>query len=250
MTPTPLSGPEYDAQWKELGDFIRYNPGARHRRRLCLKILDRIRAETVADIGCGPGELLLALRGTHPEIRRFVGADLAPGTVEATRQRLSWAEFRQLDITAGTLGEQFALVTCCEVIEHLADQPRALAHLAEMVAPGGHLLVTCPTGKVFATERHFGHVRHPTPQDLEQWGKDAGLRTVERYAWGYPGYLLLKRAVNIDPKMAMSQFGSGNYSTVKKLINHALYLWSFMSLGTSDRACQLVWLYQREPARP
>lgn len=245
MKQDALTGPEYDAQWKALGDFIRFNPGARHRRRLCLKIVEHLRFDCVADIGCGPGELLLALRGRHPEIRRFVGADFAPETVESTRKSLGWADIRQLDITEGTLGERFPLVTCCEVIEHLTDQPRAFGHLAEMVAPGGHLLVTCPTGKVFATERHFGHVRHPSAAELERWGKDAGLRTVQSYAWGFPGYLLLKYAVNIDPAMAMAQFGSGGYNTGKKLINHALYAWSYMSLNTSAKACQLVWLYQK-----
>lgn len=246
----PLSKGEYDRQWRELGDFIRYNPGARHRRRLCLEMLAGLRPEpeSVADIGCGPGELLLLLRQRMPSIKRFVGADFAPETVAGTQARLSWAELCELDITARAIDEEFALVTCCEVIEHLNEQVRAIEHLARMVAPGGHLLITCPTGYLFATERHFGHVRHPSPEDLEQWGKAAGLRTVAQKAWGFPAYRLLKHAVNIKPEMALRQFGSGTYNTTKKLINHALYAVSYVSWHDPNRACQLVWLYEKPRA--
>jgi SAM-dependent methyltransferase len=246
MTHEALSGEQYDAAWRSLGDFIRYNPGARHRRRLCLRILEGVHVETIADIGCGPGELLLALRARRRGVRRFVGADFAPETVRVTQAALPWAEIQQLDITQATLvGETFDLVTCCEVIEHVRAQREVISNLSEMVSSGGHLLVSCPTGRLFTTERQFGHVQHPTPQDLEEWGRAAGLRTAERYLWGYPGYLLVKHMVNINPKLSMKQFGSGDYNLPKRLINHGLYLWSFLSWPHETRACQVVWLYQK-----
>lgn len=243
--PRPLSGSEYDAQWRELGDFIRYNPGARHRRRLYHDILKDLSFDSVADIGCGPGELLLSLRESHPEIKRFVGADLGSETTEATAARLPWADFCVLDITEGALSETFSLVTCAEVIEHLEHQETAMRHLAQMVAPGGHLMVSCPTGKMFTTERHFGHVRHPSEQDLETWGRAVGLRTVKRTAWGFPTYLALKHLVNVFPDVSLKQFAHGSYNAPKRWINHALYYASYASLQQSERACQLVWLYEK-----
>jgi SAM-dependent methyltransferase len=244
MMDEALPSDEYDVQWQRLGDFIRYNPGARHRRRLSLRMLEGVRAEAAADIGCGLGELLTCPKQARPDIQRFVGADFAAKTVKRVRAALPWAEIHELDLTQGALNDTFELVTCSEVIEHLTDQAQAVANLAKMVAPGGHLLITCPTGRIFATERHFGHVKHPTPSDLERWGAAAGLVTQEAISWGFPAYLMVKHAANLNPELAIRQFGSGHFNSLQKLINHALYVWSFAS-WPSRRACQLFWLYRK-----
>ncbi len=249
MMLNPLSGSQYDRQWKELGDFIVYNPGARHRRRLCLQLVKDLHIDSVADIGCGPGELLLALRETHPEIGRFVGADLASETMDATAHRLPWAELCELDVTKDALDQTFSLVTCAEVIEHLSEQRQAMKNLAKMVAPGGHLLISCPTGKMFTTEKHFGHVRHPTPADLTSWGDELGLETVRKTQWGFPTYLALKHLVNLFPDLSMKEFGSGDYNAPKRFINNALYWATFASLPDSQKACQLFWLYRKPRER-
>ena len=48
----------YQGFWEETPDFIRYNPGARHRRRMILRLLGAERFDSLLDVGCGNGELL------------------------------------------------------------------------------------------------------------------------------------------------------------------------------------------------
>ena len=244
LTPT-----QYDQMWSQLGDFIRHNPGARHRRRLVWNVLNGLEFETFADIGCGRGEFIRMLAQRRPDLRRMVGTDFAEETLGAVRRALPSAEFFTLDIARECLHEAFDVVLCSEVIEHVSQQKEVIKNLSAMVRPAGHLIVTCPTGRMFATEVAFGHVRHPTARDLQTWGEAAGLETVQSYCWGWPTYSLLKYATNINPGFANRQFASGSYSRFKIALNDMLYWITALSLPKSPYGCQLVWHYKKTTTR-
>lgn len=235
----------YDEQWTELGDFIRYNPGSRHRRRIVGRMLRGVEFDSVLDVGCGPGEMLVWMKTEFPETKTLWGVDIGLETVAGNRARMPWARFEQLDIERDRVVQDFALVVCSEVVEHLRDRPAALTHLASMVKPGGHLLVTCPTGRMFPTEMHFGHTTHPTVTELLTRGTDVGLDTVRYEHWGWPTYALTKRLTNLWPNWALQQFGKGKYSVAKKLVSHGMYLLNFANLSNVAAGCQLFWLYRK-----
>lgn len=238
----------YDEHWEALGDFIRYNPGARHRRRIVARMLRPLRFDSVLDVGCGRGEMLLWIRREFPALQSLWGADVALETIGANRARMPWARFEQLDIERERVGQEFDLVVCSEVVEHLHDRPTALRNLASMVKPGGHLLVTCPTGRIFATEVRFGHVTHPTAPELLALGDAVGLTTLRYEHWGWPSYKLTKRLTNLWPDWAMKQFGDGTYSVGKRLVSTGLYWLNFANLRNARGGCQLFWLYRKRPA--
>lgn len=243
-----LTAADYDALWRALGDFIRLNPGARHRRRLTLRMLRGVEFDSVLDVGCGSGELLLHLHRARGGRGRWAGADLARETLETNRCAMPWAEFVEFDLVAGPLPDAFDsafdLVLCCEVLEHLDDRARAFEHLAATVRPGGTLLVSCPTGRVFETERRFGHVSHPDARELEALGSACGLETERAANWGWPLYRALKWAANVDTDWSMRNFGSGSYSRTGRWLNHLLYVANFLNLD-SRAGCQLFHLYRK-----
>ncbi|MBV9945693.1 MAG: class I SAM-dependent methyltransferase, partial [Myxococcales bacterium] len=189
----------YDSFWEAVPDYARYNPGARHRRRLIFDLLSLGRCESLLDVGCGDGLFLRLLRRERPDIRALAGADLSPAQVERNRERLPGMDFYALDVQVGALDRAFDVVLCGEVVEHLEDQRAAFRHLAAMVNPGGRLLVTCPTGTMYATEKHFGHVHHPTRAELVDHARGAGLRERSVSNWGWPTYNLMKWATNVNP---------------------------------------------------
>lgn len=241
-----IQAEEYDRQWAELDDFIRFNPGARHRRRLIWTLLKRLPFSTVLDVGCGPGETLLYLAQRRPEVRQYRGVDFAPQVIARNRERYPAMRFDVLNIEQEALaGETFDLVVCSEVIEHLNERKEGFANLARMVRPGGHLMVTCPTGKVYVTERYFGHVSHPTRREVLALAAANGLTLKRLRQWGWPAYTAVKIATNINSEWSIHNFGSGSYGALKLLINEAIYLGSFLSFPSSPLGCQIVALFHK-----
>lgn len=235
----------YDRIWRELTPFIRYNPGARHRRRLLFKLVASVPKRSVIDVGCGNGELLRLLRARWPEIERATGADLSERVVEQNRRAHPSIEFAVLDLERAALPITAELVTCTEVVEHLDDRARAFEHLAAMVAPGGALAVTCPTGTVYATERHFGHVSHPDVDELRALGALVGLTLVRARNWGFPTYRLTKWLTNLQPDLALRTFAVERYGAAQVLVSHAFTLANYANLPSSPWGCQLFALFHK-----
>jgi len=235
----------YDRFWDSCPDFSRYNPGVLHRRRAILKRLRPLCFRTLLDVGCGNGELILWLRRRLPSNVGYTGADLSSRSLEVNRERHPYAAFHTLNIEQAHLDETFDVVVCTEVIEHLDDRRRALSHLAAMVAPGGHLVVTCPTGKVHATERHFGHTSHPTRDELRRLVEESGLEVTSLDNWGFPLYTSLKYATNVRPEWALRSFASARYGRSSRIISRALYLVNFLNPPSTALGCQLYLVARR-----
>lgn len=86
----------------------------------------------------------------------------------------------------------FHLIVCTEVLEHVSNWPMAFANLADLLAPGGRVLVTCPFFYPLHEEPY--DFWRPTPHALEHWSNAVGLRTlaIERIGdgWDVLGTLL------------------------------------------------------------
>lgn len=233
----------YDRIWSQMSDFIRYNPGARHRRRHVFQLLERCPFASLLDVGCGNGELLRLIDARWPG-RRLAGAELSSAVLSQNQRALPSMSFFLANVEQDTLPTGYDVVLATEVIEHLDDPAGAVGRLAAAVRPGGHLVITCPTGKVWPTEKHFGHVRHPTPADLAQWGQDAGLQVVELRVWGFPLYVLTKWAANVNPEAALQAFaGERRYGPVHIAVSTTLWLANFLNVRSSPRGVQLFALF-------
>lgn len=96
------------------------------------------------DIGCGAGLLCEPLARLGAGVS---GVDAAPENVAAAAAH---ADAMDLDIRymAGEVGTldigTFDLVTCVEVIEHVADKPAFLRDVAARLAPDGLLVMSTP----------------------------------------------------------------------------------------------------------
>src|SRR3569623_1046050 len=105
--------------------------------------LKPLAGKRVRAVGCGAGLLCepLARRGGD-----VTGVDAAPANIEAAARH---AEGSGLTIAyrAGELAEvegQFDVVTCMEVVEHVADKLAFVSQLAAHLAPGGLLVLSTP----------------------------------------------------------------------------------------------------------
>lgn len=48
------------------------------------------------------------------------------------------------DITDTGLSERFDLISCISVLEHIEDSASAVENMFRLLAPGGHIVITCP----------------------------------------------------------------------------------------------------------
>ena len=98
----------------------------------------------VLDMGCGAGllaEPLARMGGT------VTGVDAAPENIVVAKGHAAQSGLT-IDYRTGenetVAGEAFDLITCLEVIEHVADPGRFVAGLASLLAPGGLLILSTP----------------------------------------------------------------------------------------------------------
>jgi SAM-dependent methyltransferase len=87
----------------------------------------------------------------------------------------------------------FDFALCLNVLEHVADDVRALAVMAGALRPGGRLGLLVPAGpKLFGSlDTHYGHHRRYTSGSLRALAESAGLRVTALYpfnALGIPGW--------------------------------------------------------------
>ncbi len=96
------------------------------------------------DVGCGAGLLCEPLARLGAEV---TGVDAAVENVAAARHHAAGSglaiDYRHGELAALGLG-QFDLVTCLEVLEHVADQPAFVAGLARHLDPGGLMVLSTP----------------------------------------------------------------------------------------------------------
>ena len=153
---------------------------------------------TALDVGCGAGLLAepLARLGA-----RVTGLDASADLIAAAQQHAQ-ASVLEIDYRAGELAKlegQFDLVTCMEVIEHVADPAVFVNLLARRLAPDGLLILSTPnatgwsklltitigegTGRIPKGTHDF--TKFIAPERMKALLSDAGLKCidVEGIAW-------------------------------------------------------------------
>jgi 2-polyprenyl-3-methyl-5-hydroxy-6-metoxy-1,4-benzoquinol methylase len=235
----------YNDLWPKFSDFIRYNPGARHRRRHVLRFLDGLQFDSLLDVGCGNAELLRIVDARYPG-KKLRGVDLSETVVAQNRRVFAHMQFDVNNIENDPLGVVVDVVLCTEVIEHLDHPERALRHIAAALPSGGHAVITTPTGKVHATEKHFGHIKHPRPRELAALAESAGFEVRELLSWGFPMYALTKWATNLNPEAALSRFGGErSYGVLEKAVSLGLDAANHFNLENSPLGVQLFALLRK-----
>ena len=145
------------------------------------------------DVGCGGGLLCESLGGLGA---RMTGIDLAPAMLQTARlhaaeQGLS-IEYRQqaVEQLAGEAPDDFDIVTCMEMVEHVPDPQLIVASLGRLVRPGGHVFISTLNrnpksfaAAIVAAEYLLRLVPRGTheyerlvrPSELARLGRDSGL---------------------------------------------------------------------------
>lgn len=100
----------------------------------------------VADLGCAQGNLALALAGRG---RRVTAVDRDPDFLAYARSKpgAEAVEWVDSEIQAFRPPARFAAAVLAEVIEHTGSPDRLLDAVADLLEPGGTLVLTTPNGE-------------------------------------------------------------------------------------------------------
>ena len=238
-----MKATDYDKVWSaEWDDMKKYGPFARHLRRQILSVLQPLQFETVLDVSCGQGALLTEIAERFPQVQLY-GTELSAAALTLTRQRLPGGQFWPLDLEQAYLPQQFDLVTCSEVLEHIHDDVAAIRHLATMTRR--YVLVSVPQGRMRSHEpAAFGHVRNYARGELAQKLEQAQLRIVRTIEWGFPFYSPLYRDLM---NLAGGKGTMGRYSAGQKLIAQLVY--AVFRLNSARRGDELIVLAESQSDR-
>ena len=124
------------------------------------------RGGVVADVGCGTGRALAALRDAVGPRGTVLAVDLtlemlaaAAAAAGGARAALLAADARRLPLGGATVDAVFA----AGLINHLPDAGAGLAELARITQPGGRLVLFHPSGRAALAARHGRPLRPDEP---------------------------------------------------------------------------------------
>lgn len=110
------------------------------------------------DIGCGYGGLLRAFSG--PGVSS-IGIEIDPILSEYSRLNTEDLNVTVRNVSVDDFNfddaGQFDLITCTEVIEHVADPEKLIRNIVRVLAPGGTLFLRMPNGRSLNFVRQDGH---------------------------------------------------------------------------------------------
>jgi 2-polyprenyl-6-hydroxyphenyl methylase/3-demethylubiquinone-9 3-methyltransferase len=172
-----------------------------------------LEGKTALDVGCGAGLLAEPLARLGATV---TGIDAAPELIAVAREHAA-AMRLEIDYRAGDVHElegQFDLVTCMEVIEHVADPAAFLKAVAKRLAPVGLLVLSTPNATAWSRlmmitigeglrripEGTHDFDKFITPERMKVLLADAGLKCldVEGIAWSPTRGLHLSEDVRLN----------------------------------------------------
>lgn len=133
--------------------------------------------DRVLDIGCGVGTIDFYLAD---KCINLLGVDVSERAIKLCRENSrvlgleTKLEFKQLNFPKHNFFEQFNLIICSEVLEHIKNDRRAIKTVYKLLCSGGIAIFSVPSqnaplyriGILNKFEKNVGHLRRYLPEDI------------------------------------------------------------------------------------
>jgi len=176
---------------------------------------------TILDVGCGGGILTETLSHFSPFV---TGIDKAPEVLSAAQSHAKTLSTpptyvcSTVEAFANQYPAHFDVITCMEFLEHVPDPRLAIAALASLLKPGGHLFVST----LNRTPKAFLHailgaeyILHLLPKGTHEYGRF--IRPSELTQWAKPHNLSIKHINGLDYHLLRKTFHLSNAVSVNYL---------------------------------
>ena len=220
-----------------------------YRRKSLERLVRRfVTGRRVLELRCLTGQLSidLALRGYDvtaldalPEAVRLANASAQAQGISHDLVR-PWRLERLADVVDG---QQFDTVLCLDTLIHVPDDRTTLRELAEVVAPGGRLVIDAPAYPSLHGKRDakLGHLRRYTRRQFRTLIEEAGFTVTLLRPWNFlalPMYALMEGLLRWEVPEGLRH---GRRGPVNRVTNRLLRWWY---LGIENRLwfpCGLTW---------
>lgn len=190
----------WNDHWDKYSNSASDNPAQKYRHQLMINIIKSKYSKNdtfnILDIGSGQGDFLLRLAKEFPK-SHLVGFELSETGVMESKIKVPNATFLQVDIihTNQNLDNfiNWASVICCsEVLEHIDDPKQFLELIFPFLNLEGIIIITVPGGPMSSFDRHIGHRKHFSADDLKLLLFKAGYFSPKVYKTGFPFFNLYR----------------------------------------------------------
>jgi len=176
---------EYEDQFHRLEEKHWWFRGRRHLVRALVLQAHPDRAGRLLEIGCSGGPMIQQLHADgYPHV---TGIDISADGIAICRQR-GLTNTHVMDAQKLSFAdESFDVITASDVLEHLADAPRAVREWCRVLKPEGVLIVFVPAFQFHWSEhdeinKHFKRYRRP---ELRQLLSDNGFQLARTSYWNF-----------------------------------------------------------------
>lgn len=117
----------------------------RRRKKLIVKEVDQLKGNSILDVGCEAGRILLSLNTTGQE--RLVGLDIANNALKKAKNRAmgNFYDYILADARALPVKQSaFDIAICSHILEHVPDSERIVEELRNILKPDGSAVVNVP----------------------------------------------------------------------------------------------------------
>ena len=146
----------------------------------------KIRDARILEVGCGTGWLSAKLS----EFGKVTAIDIRQKIIEIAQANYPHIDFRSGDVETLDLPvNSFDVIVTSEVLSHVADQPVFVRRLAQLLKPGGFLLITTQNKYVFERRSDVA----PPDGWIRQWVTMQTLKDLLRQDF------TIRRATTLEP---------------------------------------------------
>ncbi len=184
------------------------------------------RQSAILEIGCSGGLLMRQLRDCG--YFRLTGIDISPEAIALCRER-NLDDVRLMDAQQPDLPPaSFDIIIASDVLEHLADAPRALAAWHQLLRPGGTLVVFVPAFQFLWSEhdRVNHHYHRYRAAELAGLLRSAGFEIRRQGYWIFSLFFPVA-VVRVAKRFLVrpaNKLPSGDLKAVPRLLNSLLIL--------------------------
>jgi len=226
---------DWDQLWSDLFLASRYNPSQGYRREILIHWLKQQSLPVkshLLDIGSGQGDLIASLVRVFPAVE-VAGVEMSATGIAQSKTKAPTALFFQRDLQLDPQADDALLnwatvAVCCEVLEHVDEPEKVLAHAARYLAPGARLFITVPGGPRSAFDRHIGHRRHFNKKSLDEVIRAAGLIPEKVCGTGFPFFNLYKMTVILRGKALIKDVSVEEETQLGWLARTAMFAFSLV----------------------